>query len=70
MFEVRKERRHGSMSVDWQGRIDFARMRRERLAKTQAKMKEYGVAALLCFTPENKQYTTGLRGDSAYGLGE
>ena len=39
MFEVRKEVRHGTMGVDWQGRIDFARMRSERLAKAQAKMK-------------------------------
>jgi Xaa-Pro aminopeptidase len=69
MFEVRKEVRHGTMGVDWQGRIDFARMRRERLAKAQAKMKENGIAAMLCFTPENKRYTTGLRGAQHTGGG-
>ncbi|MFH1169214.1 MAG: Xaa-Pro peptidase family protein [Chloroflexota bacterium] len=68
--EVRKEVRHGTMAVDWQGRLDVARMRKERHAKTQAAMKEKGMAALLVMQPANKRYITGTRSGIHTGAGE
>ncbi len=34
---------YGTGGADWQERIDFAKMRRERLAKGQAMMKKHGI---------------------------
>lgn len=51
----------GLINVDWEERIDFRRMRKERLAKTKASMKKIGVDALLLFRWENTRYTTGQR---------
>ena len=51
----------GLMNVDWEERIDFRRMREERLAKAKASMKKNGVDALLLFRWENTRYTTGQR---------
>ncbi len=44
---------YGVGGTDWQERINFPRMRKERLAKTQALMKKYGIAASLLTRPEN-----------------
>ena len=52
----------GVGGTDWQERIDFAKMRRERLAKGQAMMKKYGIAAALLTRSENIRYMTGVRG--------
>lgn len=52
----------GLGGTDWQERIDFARMRRERLARSQAMMKKYGIAAGLLFKGDNMRYVTGVRG--------
>lgn len=52
----------GVAGTDWQERINFARMREERLAKTQAAMKKHGIAACLLTRPENIRYVTGVRG--------
>ncbi len=68
--EVRKEVRYGTMAVDWQERLDVARMRRERFTKTQQAMKEHGIAALLAMIPANKRYTTGVRSGTHTGSGE
>jgi len=68
--EVRKEVWHGTMVVDWQGRLDVDRMRRERFAKAQAAMKERGMAALVAMIPANKRYTTGVRSGIHTGAGE
>jgi len=51
----------GMIGVDWEERIDFRRMREERLAKAKASMKKNGVDALLLFRWENTRYTTGQR---------
>jgi len=50
----------GPQAVDYQERINFDRMRKERLAKTQAGMKERGVAAII-LTVINLRYATGIR---------
>ena len=51
----------GSMMVDWEHRIDFDRMRKERIKKTQDAMKEQGIDALILWKDENVRYLTSLR---------
>ena len=51
----------GLMGVDWEERIDFARMRRERLEKAQKALEDSGLDALMIFSPEDVRYTTGFR---------
>ncbi len=51
----------GGMMVDWEHRIDFARMRRERVEKTQAAMKAEGIDALILWKDENVRYLTSAR---------
>lgn len=51
----------GSMMVDWEHRIDMDRMRRERVEKTQAAMKEKGIDALILWKDENVRYLTSAR---------
>ena len=48
--------------ADWEARINFDRMREERLAKVQAAIKKAGVDGLLLFKPENSRYTVGAIG--------
>ncbi|MFC1964925.1 M24 family metallopeptidase [Chloroflexota bacterium] len=52
----------GSAGVDWQERINFARMRQERLVKFQNAMKKYGLAAVLLSKPDSIRYTTAVKG--------
>ncbi len=52
----------GVGGTDWQERINFAKMRQERLAKGQAMMKKYGIASALLTRGENIRYMTGVRG--------
>ncbi|OGP65298.1 MAG: hypothetical protein A2170_13025 [Deltaproteobacteria bacterium RBG_13_53_10] len=51
----------GAGGTDWQERIDFARMRKERLAKGQSMMKKYGIPAALLTRADNIRYMTGIR---------
>ena len=51
----------GSMMVDWEHRIDFDRMRKERIKKTQDAMKAEGIDALILWKDENVRYLTSLR---------
>ena len=44
------------------GIADFARMRRERLAKAQAALKKNKISAALLLRPENIRYVTGTLG--------
>jgi len=48
----------GQMQVDWEERINFDRLRKERLAKAKAQLKKSGVGALLCFDMNNIRYIT------------
>jgi Xaa-Pro aminopeptidase len=52
----------GVGAVDFQARINYDRLRTERLAKTQAALKEAGLAAAILTRTENIRYTTALRG--------
>lgn len=49
----------GSMGVDWEERIDFGRLRRERLDRAQEQLAASDVAAFLCFDMNNIRYITG-----------
>jgi Xaa-Pro dipeptidase len=46
------------MAVDWEQRIDFPRLRRERLERARAALAESDLGALLLFDPNNIRYVT------------
>ena len=48
----------GSMQVDWEQRVDFDRLRRERLARVKKLLKQSEMGALLCFDMNNVRYIT------------
>jgi Xaa-Pro aminopeptidase len=49
---------HGTMAVDWEQRIDFDRLRRERLARIKNLLDKSELGALLCFDMNNVRYIT------------
>src|ERR687887_2397936 len=51
-------RTFGTMSVDWEQRVDFDRLRRERLARAKRGLAESELGALLCFDMSNIRYIT------------
>lgn len=51
----------GGEGVDWEERINFARMREERLARARAAMNKHEIAACLLCQPDNVRYVTGIR---------
>jgi len=52
----------GQNAVDWQERINVARMREERAERARQVMRENNIAALLATREHNCRYLTGLRG--------
>jgi Xaa-Pro aminopeptidase len=48
----------GTMAVDWEQRVDFDRLRRERLARISELLKKSELGALLCFDMNNVRYIT------------
>jgi Xaa-Pro dipeptidase len=51
----------GTFNVDYEARIDWDRLRRERVEKTQRHMKAEGIDALLLWQDENVRYLTSQR---------
>jgi Xaa-Pro aminopeptidase len=51
----------GQYQVDYEARVDFGRLRAERVRRTQDLMRERGVDALLLWKDENVRYLTSLR---------
>src|SRR5690348_11788431 len=49
---------HGTMAVDWEQRIDFDRLRRERLARAKELLAKSELGSLLCFDMNNVRYIT------------
>src|SRR5438132_3475168 len=49
---------YGPMAVDWENRIDFDRLRRERLARAKELLAKSEMGALLCFDMNNVRYLT------------
>ena len=48
----------GSMAVDWEQRINFDRLRTERLARAKLFLEKSEMGALLCFDMNNVRYLT------------
>ena len=48
----------GTMAVDWEQRVDFDRLRRERLARIKDLLAKSEIGALLCFDMNNVRYIT------------
>jgi Xaa-Pro aminopeptidase len=51
-------RTFGTMAVDWEQRIDFDRLRRERLSRLKGLLAKSEMGALLCFDMNNVRYIT------------
>ena len=49
---------YGTMAVDWEERINFDRLRTERLDRAKKLLKESSMGALLCFDMNNVRYIT------------
>jgi len=52
-------RLYSTTATDWQHRVDFERMRRERLERARQKLAENGLGAAIFFVGENIRYVTG-----------
>jgi Xaa-Pro aminopeptidase len=50
--------RGATMAVDWEQRIDFAKLRRDRLERARAQLQASDLGALLLFDPNNIRYVT------------
>src|ERR1044072_4182305 len=50
--------RGATMSVDWEQRVDFPRLRRERLERTRAALNASDLGAVLLFDQNNIRYVT------------
>lgn len=51
-------RTYGLMGVDWEERVNFERLRTERLARIKRLLQESEMGALLCFDMNNIRYIT------------
>ncbi|HKA09217.1 MAG TPA: M24 family metallopeptidase, partial [Candidatus Dormibacteraeota bacterium] len=54
----RKTRTYGLMGVDWEARVDYDRLRGERLARAKRMLAGSEMGALLCFDMNNIRYLT------------
>src|SRR5919202_2121124 len=50
--------RGATMAVDWEQRVDFPRLRQERLERARAALDASDLGALLLFDPNNIRYVT------------
>ena len=53
-----RTRTYGVMGVDWEARVDFERLRTERLGRAKRMLAESSLGALLCFDMSNIRYLT------------
>jgi len=51
---------YSTTATDWQARVDFDRMRRDRLARARQQMAAHELGALVLFAGENIRYTTSV----------
>jgi Xaa-Pro aminopeptidase len=58
--EHEPRRVYSTTATDWQARVDFDRMRRDRLARAREMMEREDLGALVCFVGENVRYITGV----------
>lgn len=50
---------YGTMAVDFEERVSYKRLRRERLSKAKEQVDAHNLGALLCFDFDNIRYITG-----------
>lgn len=53
-------RTYSTTATDWQARVDFDRLRRDRLARARLMMERHDLGALVCFVGENVRYITSV----------
>src|SRR6184192_951571 len=53
-------RAYSTSGTDWQARVDFSRLRRDRLARARMMMEKHDIGALVCFVGENVRYITSV----------
>ncbi len=58
--EHQARRIYSTTGTDWQERVNFERLRTERLAKLREQMKVHDLGALILFVGENVRYATGV----------
>jgi len=58
--EYDPRRNYSVTGADWQQRINFERLRKERLERARAKMEEHDLGALILFKGENVRYVTSV----------
>jgi Xaa-Pro aminopeptidase len=58
--EMDPRRVYSTTATDWQARVDFDRMRRDRLARAREMLNKHDLGALVCFVGENVRYITGV----------
>src|SRR5512140_1061872 len=62
-------RLYSQTGADWQYRVDFDRLRKERLEKTRAQMEIHDLGALVLFAGANIRYVTGsYQGNWKYNI--
>ena len=58
--EQEPRRVYSTTATDWQARVDFDRLRRDRLARARMMMEKHDLGALVCFVGENVRYITSV----------
>lgn len=51
--------RGGFQGIDWEANINYGRMKKERLERARKSIKDYGLAAVICYDFDNIRYITG-----------
>ncbi len=58
----------GQFAIDWEERVDFARLRKERVERARRAMKDHGLDAILAFDADHLRYITGTFGNPGRAL--
>ncbi|MGE5587798.1 MAG: M24 family metallopeptidase [Clostridia bacterium] len=58
--EYLPRRVYSATGTDWQERVNFDRMRKERLDRAKQMMEKHDLGALVCFVGENVRYITSV----------
>ena len=53
-------RMYSTTGTDWQARVNFDRMREDRLARARTMMEKHDLGAVVCFVGENVRYITSV----------
>ena len=58
--EYDPRRAYSTTSTDWQARVDFDRLRKDRLARAREMLEKQDLGAVVCFVGENVRYITSV----------